>query len=108
MACFSNDTEPASQSQVASQAAKNSLRRVRQGILSEKVKLQLQHTILKEVLGDNLQVFSKAFDELHDPGFDVEPWKAVRQADVVNLFKAEVWRLIGWDCVKSHFGWENK
>ncbi|KAL8713085.1 MAG: hypothetical protein Q9225_006841 [Loekoesia sp. 1 TL-2023] len=108
MACFSNGSEPASQNRVASQAATNSPRRVRQGILSEKVKFQLQHTILKEVLGDNFQDFSKAFDELHDPGMDIEPWTAVRQADVVNLFKAEVWRLIGWDCLKSHIDWENK
>ncbi|KAI4173900.1 MAG: hypothetical protein LQ343_002668 [Gyalolechia ehrenbergii] len=105
---FASEGNPGSQTQNSSQTVHSMQRKPRQGIRSDDVKIQLQQTILKEVLGDNFQELSKALDEPDDPGLNLQPWEAGKQAGVVDLFKAEVWRLIGWDCLKSHTEWENK
>lgn len=108
MACFTVDTGPSSQCQTTSQAVRSPSRRVRQGILSKKLKLQLQDTILKEVLGDDLRNFKSALEQCQDPGICIEPWPAIRQTDIVDYFKAEVWRLVGWDCLKDQIEWGSR
>lgn len=108
MACFTVDAGSSGQSQTGSQAVRNLPKTVRQGILTQKVKTQLQDTILKVVLGDDLQEFKSSLEERLDPEIYIEPWPAIRQADVVDHFKAEVWRLVGWDCLKDHIRWDNR
>lgn len=86
----------------------NSREKLRPGFHSKDIKIQLQQTILKEVLGNNLDEFSKALNEPDDLGLNIEPWTAAKQEDVADLFKAELWRLIGWDCLKGSMEWENQ
>lgn len=95
MVCWSVDTPS------VNQGAARTATKVDPAMLTEKLKNQLQHTILNEVLGDDIQGFKDSLEERHDPGINIEPWQAIKQADVVEFFKAEVWRLIGWDCLIS-------
>lgn len=95
MVCWSVDTPSVNQGGVRTKTEVDSV------MLTEKLKIQLQQTILKEVLGDNIQGFKDALEAPHDPKINIEPWQAVKEADVVEFFKAEVWRLIGWDCLRS-------
>ncbi|KAL8939632.1 MAG: hypothetical protein Q9211_002651 [Gyalolechia sp. 1 TL-2023] len=105
---YASEGNPGSRTWNSSHTVYSSQTKPRQGICPEDVKIQLQQTILKEVLGDNFEEFSKALDAPDDPGLNIEPWEVGRPAGVVDLFKAEVWRLIGWDCLKSDIEWENK
>ncbi|KAL8908961.1 MAG: hypothetical protein Q9207_000537 [Kuettlingeria erythrocarpa] len=95
MVCWSVDTPS------VKQGGARTVTKVDSVMLAEKRKIQLQQTILKEVLGDDIQGFQDALEVPHDPRINIEPWQAVREADVMELFKAEVWRLIGWDCLRS-------
>ncbi|KAI4286476.1 MAG: hypothetical protein L6R35_004271 [Caloplaca aegaea] len=96
------DTSCTSQDEVDIQTTTTPPRKSQQGVLSDMLRVQLQNTILKEVLGDQLEDFKDSLEARHDPGIRIEPWSAVRQADIVETFKAEVWRLVGWDCLKTH------
>lgn len=90
-----------------SRTAQSSQEKPQPGHCSKDVKIQLQQTILKEVLGDNIHEHSNSLNEPDDLGLNIEAWKAAKQEDVADLFKAEIWRLIGWDCLKGHIEWEN-
>ncbi|KAL9012254.1 MAG: hypothetical protein Q9173_002963 [Seirophora scorigena] len=103
MTCSTMDTHSTSHDRTTTQNNTSSPIQIRQSSLSEKLKVQLQNTILKEVLGDRLKDFKDSLAERYDPGICIESWSAIRQADVVEAFKAEVWRLVGWDCLKTHF-----
>ncbi|KAI4118824.1 MAG: hypothetical protein LQ345_001217 [Seirophora villosa] len=103
MACSTMDTDSTSHDQTTTQNNASSPIQIRRSSLLEKLKVQLQNTILKEVLGDQLEDFKDSLAERYDPGICIESWSAIRQADVVEVFKAEVWRLVGWDCLKTHF-----
>ncbi|KAL8938073.1 MAG: hypothetical protein Q9216_004088 [Gyalolechia sp. 2 TL-2023] len=105
---FESDGNQGSQTRDSNQTAHNSRKKIGRVTRSRDVKIQLQQTILKEVVGGNFQEFSAALNEPDDPGLSIEPWEAGRQANVVDHFKAEVWRLIGWDCLKSHNNWDSK
>ncbi|KAL8956998.1 MAG: hypothetical protein Q9193_005618 [Seirophora villosa] len=103
MACSTTHSDSTSHDQTTTQNNTSSPIQIRQISLSEKLKVQLQNTILKEVLGDQLEDFKDSLAERYDPGICIESWSAIRQADVVETFKAQVWRLVGWDCLKTHF-----
>lgn len=103
MACSTMDTDSTSHDQTTTENNASSPIQIRRSSLSGKLKVQLQNTILKEVLGDQLEDFKNSLAERYDPGICIESWSAIRQADVVDAFKAEVWRLVGWDCLKTHF-----
>ncbi|KAI4143465.1 MAG: hypothetical protein LQ341_002913 [Variospora aurantia] len=96
------DTSCTRQDEVDPQTTTTPPRKTQQGILSDMLRVQLQNTILKEVIGDQLEDFKDSLEARHDPGIRIEPWSAIRQADIVETFKAEVWRLVGWDCLKTH------
>ncbi|KAL8759914.1 MAG: hypothetical protein Q9184_003474 [Pyrenodesmia sp. 2 TL-2023] len=95
MVCWSLDTPS------VNQGAARTATKVDPVMLTEKLKDQLQHTILKEVLGDDIQGFKDCLEERHDPRINIEPWQPIKQANVMEFFKAEVWRLLGWDCLIS-------
>ncbi|KAI4179183.1 MAG: hypothetical protein LQ348_005449 [Seirophora lacunosa] len=103
MACSTMDTDSTSHEQTTTENNASPPIQIRRSSLSEKLKVQLQNTILKEVLGDQLEDFKDSLAEWYDPRICIESWSAIRQADVVDAFKAEVWRLVGWDCLKTHF-----
>ncbi|KAL9597729.1 MAG: hypothetical protein Q9179_004167 [Wetmoreana sp. 5 TL-2023] len=101
MAYFATNSKSQSDRQRASQC------RVDRGILCGRVKAQLQNTILKAVTGQNFEEFRDSLKEPHNPGINIEPWPVTKEPDVVDAFKAKVWRLIGWDCLKDCIEWNS-
>ncbi|KAL9603055.1 MAG: hypothetical protein Q9219_001419 [cf. Caloplaca sp. 3 TL-2023] len=102
VACFSGDAEPKDRVPVASRTSATSPSRTGLTVHLEKLQVQIQHTILKEVFGASLEDFQDALNAAQNPGIAIEPWTAIKQPDVADNFKTEVWRLIGWDCLRSH------
>ncbi|KAL8966770.1 MAG: hypothetical protein Q9183_003216 [Haloplaca sp. 2 TL-2023] len=99
--CLTDESGARSSKGLSSKATKN-LPVKGQDSLSDKVMLQLQSTMLKEVLGQDLIEFVDALKEAEDHGIAIEPWSALKQIDIADFFKSEVWRLVGWDRLKDH------
>ncbi|KAL8691130.1 MAG: hypothetical protein Q9218_003582 [Villophora microphyllina] len=106
MDCFASNTIAADKRRTSSRSMMGSPMRAMQGVLPEQVKVQLQNTILKEVVGQDLPEFKNSLNGLQNPGVNIEPWAETLRSDVVDSFKADVWRLIGWDCLKSSIEWD--
>lgn len=106
MAFFASNCDAGCNIRTSSPAIRSLPCRARHALLSEGVKLQLQNTILKEVMGQDLAEFKNTLNEPQDTRINIEPWSAITRADIVDHFKAEVWRLIGWDCLKGSIEWD--
>lgn len=105
LACFSSATSTIDKNANFSQSIVKSPTKTKQVVLSEQVKSKLQNTILKDVLGQDLREFKDSLDGPQNPQINIEPWAEIPQSDVVNTFKAEVWRLVGWECLKDTMEW---
>lgn len=75
--------------------------RIRQGILSEKAKVKFQHTLLKSVLGSQAEDFTDSIQQPRNPSVDLSSMPMALQPGIVDWFKAEVWRIVGWDLLKD-------
>ncbi|KAI4251816.1 MAG: hypothetical protein LQ352_004644 [Teloschistes flavicans] len=106
MTCFSSARNTIDKSLASRQSIVKSASKAGQVILCEQVKLKLQHTILKDVIGQDVQEFKDSLYGPQNPQINVEPWAEIPRSDVVSTFKAEVWRLIGWECLKDSIDWE--
>ncbi|KAL8865841.1 MAG: hypothetical protein Q9174_006666 [Haloplaca sp. 1 TL-2023] len=98
--CFASESGSRFSKRLSGKASKNQPMK-KQAPLSTKVKLRLQSTILKEVIGQDLADFVESLKEPEDPGISIEPWPAHKQVDIADFFKSEVWRLVGWDCLRD-------
>ena len=99
--CFANENGARFSKRLSSKAAK-SLPVKGKIPLSTKVKLQLQSMILKEVMGQDVTEFVESLKEPEDPSIKIESWPTLKQMNIVDFFKSEVWRLVGWDCLRDH------
>lgn len=75
--------------------------RIHQGILSEKTKRKFQHTLLKSIFGSQTEEFTDSIQQPHNPGVDLSSVPMNFQTGIVDWFKAEVWRIVGWDLLKD-------
>ncbi|KAL9037800.1 MAG: hypothetical protein Q9214_005541, partial [Letrouitia sp. 1 TL-2023] len=75
--------------------------RIRQGILSEKAKMKFQHTLLKSIFGSQGEEFIGSIQQPRNPGVDLGSMSMALQPGIVDWFKAEVWRIVGWDLLKD-------
>ncbi|KAL8736031.1 MAG: hypothetical protein Q9166_000593 [cf. Caloplaca sp. 2 TL-2023] len=70
--------------------------------LYKKLRIQLQETIFTHLFPrTQLIEFKHALPKPHDPGIDPESWTGVGEMDVADKFKAEVWRLVGWERLRE-------
>ncbi|KAI4194138.1 MAG: hypothetical protein LQ350_007942 [Teloschistes chrysophthalmus] len=106
LACFSGATSTIDKSVTSSGSIVKSPNKAKQVVLSEQVKLKLQNTILKDVTGQDLREFKDSLDGPQNPRVNIGPWAEIPQSDVVNTFKAEVWRLVGWECLEDSIEWD--
>lgn len=75
--------------------------------LVEGAKRKLQHTLLKGFFGADNEEFLGALQGLKDPKLDLEREFAVlNDDDVVDWFKHELERLVGWDVLKGCIAWD--
>ncbi|KAL8923653.1 MAG: hypothetical protein Q9172_003045 [Xanthocarpia lactea] len=63
---------------------------------------QLQDTIFASLFNHDSTLFKAALPEPLDPGLSIEKWAGLESADVVDRFKAEVWRLVGWESLRGY------
>ncbi|KAL8638230.1 MAG: hypothetical protein Q9228_004599 [Teloschistes exilis] len=106
LVCFSSAASTIDKNVVSSRSTVKPPTKAKQVVLSEQVKLKLQNTILKDVLGRDLREFKDSLDGPQNPQINIEPWAEIPRSDVVNTFKAEVWRLVGWECLQDTMEWE--
>ncbi|KAL8895178.1 MAG: hypothetical protein Q9192_003793, partial [Flavoplaca navasiana] len=63
---------------------------------------QIQDTIFTSIFGNSPTIFECALSEPHVPAAPgTQEWNGLGGKDVVEKFKAEVWRLVGWESL--HF-----
>ncbi|KAL8852536.1 MAG: hypothetical protein Q9221_002532 [Calogaya cf. arnoldii] len=64
----------------------------------------LQSTILTLIFGpSSISLFKSALPEPHVPdGVGIEDWAGIGPEDIVEKFKAEVWRLVGWESLAGY------
>lgn len=66
---------------------------------------QLQDTIFTCIFGDSTTMFKSALSEARVPAvLSIEEWDGLGKEDVVERFKAEVWRLVGWESLVRYLG----
>lgn len=59
---------------------------------------QYQDTIFASIFGDSTVIFESALSQPHIPAsLAIEEWDGLEGEDVVERFKAEVWRIVGWE-----------
>ncbi|KAL9609688.1 MAG: hypothetical protein Q9167_005571 [Letrouitia subvulpina] len=75
--------------------------RIRQGILSEKAKMKFQHTLLKSIFGSQAEELADSIQQPRNPSVDLGSVSMAPQPGIVDWFKAEVWRIVGWDFLKD-------
>ncbi len=81
-------------------------------LLAEKAKLKLQHTLLNTIFGAQTGEFvhalaepcypPNALDKTVDADVDA---LALREADIGEWYKHEVWKCVGWDVLAGHIAW---
>ncbi|KAI4255171.1 MAG: hypothetical protein L6R42_006871 [Xanthoria sp. 1 TBL-2021] len=64
----------------------------------------LQSTILTLIFGpSSTTLFKSALPGPHVPNrFGIEDWAGISREDIVDKFKAEVWRLVGWESLAGY------
>ncbi|KAL8785078.1 MAG: hypothetical protein Q9213_003583 [Squamulea squamosa] len=66
------------------------------------LRTQIQHTIFASIFNHNSTLFNAALLDPCDPRIEIEKWAGIITGeDVVDRFKAEVWRLVGWEGLKE-------
>ncbi|KAL9000312.1 MAG: hypothetical protein Q9169_001029 [Polycauliona sp. 2 TL-2023] len=64
---------------------------------------QLQDTIFTSLFGETSTTFKSALSEPYVPvALSTEGWLGLGGEDVVEKFKAEVWRLVGWESLAGY------
>ncbi|KAL8857542.1 MAG: hypothetical protein Q9178_005870 [Gyalolechia marmorata] len=61
-----------------------------------------KNTIFASLFNHDATLFKTALPEPHDPSLSIEKWAGLESADVVDWFKAEVWRLVGWESLRGY------
>ena len=70
--------------------------------LSSPLQSQLQDTIFASLFNHDSTLFKAALPEPGDPGLGIDKWAGLESADVVDWFKAAVWRLVGWERLRGY------
>ena len=66
---------------------------------------QLQDTMFTSIFGNSTTIFECALSEPHVPAAPgTEEWNGLGGKDVIEKFKAEVWRLVGWESLVRYLG----
>ncbi|KAL9022966.1 MAG: hypothetical protein Q9180_008466 [Flavoplaca navasiana] len=66
---------------------------------------QLQDTVFTLIFGKSATSFGCALSEPHVPAAPgTEEWNGLGRKEIVEKFKAEVWRLVGWESLVRYLG----
>ena len=71
------------------------------------VQTQLQNTLLRAVFQDDTVNFEYCFREPSLPPLEDGSWPAeVKEDSVIDWYKKEIWRIIGWQGLRNHIAFE--
>ena len=102
MACVTRHGRESTTNPSASQIISSSKVDVRQGTLSERLKSKLQNTMLHALFGADVPGFNDLLEAPVNPNVRLDPWTPTTPTDIADKFKAEVWRVVGWDVLRGH------